>query len=233
MRRFRLRVTVPALGVCIAVGLFVALGAGSAPAALKGAAGVKSAATPNVTIISVTAGKPSELSFKVSKLSPLPAGKITFKVTNMGAAFHNFKICTAPVASAKAAAAKNSCVGKATPNLKQGESATLTVTLSKSGKYEFLCSVTGHAAAGMKGLLGVGTVVSASEQKAATAVDLSSNGAGAAAASPATASKTGAGGGAVGDPTGCPAGVTIKTSGNADADGDELGTEPDDNDGCV
>jgi hypothetical protein len=27
--------------------------------------------------------------------------------------------------------------------------------------------------------------------------------------------------------------VTIRTSGAADADGDELGTEPDDNDGCV
>jgi hypothetical protein len=25
----------------------------------------------------------------------------------------------------------------------------------------------------------------------------------------------------------------VKTSGNADADGDELGTEPDDQDGCV
>jgi hypothetical protein len=27
--------------------------------------------------------------------------------------------------------------------------------------------------------------------------------------------------------------VTVKAAGNADADGDELGTEPDDQDGCV
>jgi mono/diheme cytochrome c family protein len=46
---------------------------------------------------------------------------------------------------------------------------------------------------------------------------------------------TGSGGGGGGGTasSGCPPGVTIQTSHNADADGDELGTEPDDNDGCV
>jgi hypothetical protein len=49
-----------------------------------------------------------------------------------------------------------------------------------------------------------------------------------------TGPKTGSGGGSAGgDTSGCPPGVTIKSSGAADADGDELGTEPDDNDGCV
>jgi uncharacterized cupredoxin-like copper-binding protein len=231
MRRFRLRVAVPTLGVLLAVGLLVAL-AGPVSAALEGdAAG--SAARPSVTTITVTAGKPSELAFKLSKVSMVPAGTITFKVTNVGAAFHNFKICATPVASAAAAAAKNSCAGKATPTLKKGQSATLTVTLSRSGTYEFLCAVTGHAAAGMKGLLGIGVAVSAADQKAASAVDLSSGSASAAGSATTTTTKTGAGGGAVGDTSGCPPGVTIRTAGNADADGDELGTEPDDNDGCV
>ena len=46
-----------------------------------------------------------------------------------------------------------------------------------------------------------------------------------------TTTKTGGGGGGTVNP--CPPGQTIQTGGNTDADGDELGTEPDDNDGCV
>lgn len=36
-----------------------------------------------------------------------------------------------------------------------------------------------------------------------------------------------------GNASGCPPGVTIQTSGASDADGDEQGTEADDNDGCI
>ena len=166
MRRFSWRVTVPAFGVCVAMGLLAAvLGNGSAPAAVERGAAVKPLASPKVTVISVIAGKPSELAFKLSKTSMVHAGTVTFKVTNLGAAFHNFKICTIPVPTA--AGAKNICFGKVTKNLKPKETATLTVALSLSGKYEFLCSVTGHAAAGMKGLLGVGVPVTLTEQKAA------------------------------------------------------------------
>ena len=112
----------------------------------------------------MTAGKPSELAFKLSKTSMVPAGTVTFKVTNLGVAFHNFKVCTIPVPSA--AGAKNACFGKTTTVLKHGQSATLTVALPTTGKYEFLCTVTGHAAAGMKGLLGIGVAVATSEEKA-------------------------------------------------------------------
>src|SRR5713101_347420 len=115
-----------------------------------------------VTIVTVTAGKPSELAFKLSKFSALPAGPITFKVTNMGLGFHDFKICTTPVTSL----AKNACLGKVTKLLQHGDTATLTVTLTKHGKYEYLCAVTGHAGAGMKGLLGVGVGVTASASAA-------------------------------------------------------------------
>jgi uncharacterized cupredoxin-like copper-binding protein len=38
----------------------------------------------------------------------------------------------------------------------------LSLTLGKKGKYEFLCTVPGHAGAGMKGLIGVGVSVGAS-----------------------------------------------------------------------
>jgi uncharacterized cupredoxin-like copper-binding protein len=93
-------------------------------------------AAPTATTVTVTAGKPSELRFTLSKRS-VPAGTVTFKVTNKGAAIHDFKIA-----------------GKKTKPLAAGKSATLRVTLKK-GKAAFLCTVPGHAAAGMKGTLTV------------------------------------------------------------------------------
>ncbi len=112
----------------------------------------KKAAT---TVIKVIEGKPSELAFQLSKSTKLKVGTYVFKVTNKGLGFHTFKFCTAPVKNAK----KNTCVGKVTKVLHPGQSATITVKIKKAGKYEYLCSVPGHAAAGMKGLIGVGVTV--------------------------------------------------------------------------
>jgi uncharacterized cupredoxin-like copper-binding protein len=44
--------------------------------------------------------------------------------------------------------------------LQPGKSASITVTLKK-GKYEFICTLPGHASGGMKGLLGIGVKVAA------------------------------------------------------------------------
>jgi uncharacterized cupredoxin-like copper-binding protein len=85
------------------------------------------------TAVAVTAGKPVELSFKLSKKAAVK-GVVSFKVTNKGALAHDFKIA-----------------GKKTALVKPGKTATLRVTISKPGKYKFLCTVAGHAAAGMKG----------------------------------------------------------------------------------
>jgi uncharacterized cupredoxin-like copper-binding protein len=81
------------------------------------------------TVIKVTASEfKFVLSTKVAK-----AGPVTFVVTNKGALSHDFKIGT-----------------KKTPLLAKGKSSTITVTLKK-GKNAYLCTVSGHAAAGMKG----------------------------------------------------------------------------------
>jgi len=214
---------------------------GHAAAGMKGILRVKMpAAAAAAAIVNVKAGKPSELAFNLSKTSKIPAGPITFKVTNLGVAFHNFKICTVPLTAA--GATKNACAGKATKILKPGQSATLKVMLNKTGMYEFLCSVTGHAAAGMKGIIGIGVAVTTAEQNAASVAEDPNNSSSTGGTPPSTTTPTattptpGAGGGSggeVGAAVGCPPGVTVRASGNTDGDGDELGTERDDQDGCV
>jgi uncharacterized cupredoxin-like copper-binding protein len=79
--------------------------------------------------VSVTA---TEFHFKLSK-SSAAAGKVTFKVANKGHLSHDFKIA-----------------GHKTALIAAGKSATFTVTLKK-GSYPYMCTVPGHAAAGMKG----------------------------------------------------------------------------------
>ena len=106
-------------------------------------------ASRTASTVTVTAGKPSEFKFALS-LKSVPHGTVTFKVTNKGALGHDFKICSAP---AKTAAA-TTCTGKGTGVLTSGTK-TLKVTFKKVGLYEYLCSVPGHAAAGMKGLIKV------------------------------------------------------------------------------
>jgi uncharacterized cupredoxin-like copper-binding protein len=105
---------------------------------------VRAAAT-----IAVTAGKPSEFGFKLSAKT-VAHGAVTFTVTNAGAIPHTFKVCSKATTTAA-----NSCTGKGTPMLSGGQKATLKVTFLKAGTYEYLCTVPGHAAGGMKGLLKV------------------------------------------------------------------------------
>ena len=64
---------------------------------------------------------------------------------------HDLKVCSATTTSDTA----NACTGKATPLVDPGTTKTLTVTFKKAGKYEYLCTVPGHAAGGMKGILTV------------------------------------------------------------------------------
>jgi uncharacterized cupredoxin-like copper-binding protein len=85
------------------------------------------------TAVTVTA---TEFHFKLSKTS-VPHGSVTFTLVNKGKLSHDFKIG-----------------GKKTPLVNPGKSAKLTVTLKK-GKAAYLCTVPGHAAAGMKGTLTV------------------------------------------------------------------------------
>jgi uncharacterized cupredoxin-like copper-binding protein len=90
------------------------------------------AATTTVTV------RASEFKFVLSKRHA-PKGTVFFKVTNKGTIAHDFKIN-----------------GKKTRLLPRGKSTTLKVIFSKAGKFRYLCTVPGHAAAGMKGTFTVG-----------------------------------------------------------------------------
>ena len=103
-----------------------------------------------LTTVTVTAGKPSEFGFILSKKS-VKKGIISFKVTNKGSIPHDFKFCTKRVTNSKA----NTCTGRSTKTLSPGQSQTLRVSALLSGTYEYLCTLPGHAAGGMKGLIKV------------------------------------------------------------------------------
>jgi uncharacterized cupredoxin-like copper-binding protein len=107
------------------------------------------------TIVTVTAGKPTEYRFTLSKTALLPS-TVTFKVTNHGKMPHQFLVCTEPSGTTTS----NSCFGDSTKSLKPGQSASLTVTFTKTGTFEFLSQTPGQAAKGMKGLIGVGVTLS-------------------------------------------------------------------------
>ena len=80
----------------------------------------------------------SEFKFVFSKRSIPATGTVIFTVVNKGKISHNFFIA-----------------GKVTPNLLPGKSAKITVKFKKKGHYAYLCTIPGHAAAGMKGTFSV------------------------------------------------------------------------------
>ena len=101
------------------------------------------------TKVSVTVNKSNDFKFIVKPTSA-KVGKLVFTFTNNGQLPHDFKLC-----SSNKGGTANSCTGKVTPLVSPGQKATLTVSVTKTGKYEYLCTVTGHAQQGMKGILTV------------------------------------------------------------------------------
>jgi uncharacterized cupredoxin-like copper-binding protein len=113
--------------------------------ATAGATPAHHALVQNVTVL-VT--KSTEFKFKLSK-SLLKRGIVSFKFTNGGNLPHDFKVCSSNTGNLTA----TTCKGRATPLVSPGASNTLRVTFLRTGTYEYLCTVPGHAAAGMKGLI--------------------------------------------------------------------------------
>jgi uncharacterized cupredoxin-like copper-binding protein len=99
-------------------------------------AGIASARTDSPARAATTAisvrGK--EFSFRLSKTSIPKPETVTFSFHNVGTMAHDFAIG-----------------GKKTRLIGPGKTATLAVTFHKKGRFPYLCTVPGHAEAGMKG----------------------------------------------------------------------------------
>jgi len=114
--------------------LLAAAGFAFAVVALRPASAAGSAQARSPTSVTVTA---TEFKFKLSRKT-VPVGTVVFHVSNKGRLSHDFKIA-----------------GKKTPMIHPGKSASLRVVFKKKGRLQYLCTVPGHAAGGMKGTLRV------------------------------------------------------------------------------
>jgi uncharacterized cupredoxin-like copper-binding protein len=127
------------LALCFAVAALVITPSGLA----------RSGSKTLISKVTVTAGEPAEFHFIVAP-STVKGGIIVFKITNKGKLPHDFKLC-----SKASSSLANSCNGRSSGQMSPGQSKTLRVTVLRKGTYEYLCTVPGHAAGGMKGLLKV------------------------------------------------------------------------------
>jgi uncharacterized cupredoxin-like copper-binding protein len=130
--------------------LTAVLGSIALLAALPAFAGSSKTSAKLVKTVKVSVSSKKEFHFTLST-SKLGRGIVTFKITNNGVLPHDFEICN----SNKGGTA-NSCAGKKTTLISgQGGTGKLVKTFVLKGKYEYLCTVPGHAAQGMKGILTV------------------------------------------------------------------------------
>ena len=113
-------------------------------------AAIPAFASTKAASIKVSITKTKEFAFTLSPKSAAH-GVITFTISNGGNLPHDFQLCSKPSSSPSA----TSCTGKKTALISPGASAKLTVSVLKAGTYEYMCTVPGHAAAGMKGLFKV------------------------------------------------------------------------------
>jgi glucose/arabinose dehydrogenase len=118
---------VPKLAVVLLVAL--ALAAGGYAASSRSAEG---AARPVVVQVAAR-----DFSYALSRRT-VPPGRVRIVVINKGSSAHDFAIG-----------------GRKTPLLKPNGRATLDMLFSRSGAYRYRCTVPGHAALGMKGILTV------------------------------------------------------------------------------
>jgi uncharacterized cupredoxin-like copper-binding protein len=90
----------------------------------------------------------SETEFKLDPSSAQvdQAGTVTFRVTNDGTVDHALEV-------------EGQGVEEETETIKPGESAELTVDLSKDGSYEIYCPIDGHRDSGMEGDVTVGAAM--------------------------------------------------------------------------
>ena len=119
------KLTISSLSALVAIAI-----ASLALVQLASARGDRPAAAATTTV----QVKGGEFFFRLSTKSIARPGKVTFVFKNVGHILHDFKVN-----------------GKKTPLIGPGKTTRLIVTFKKKAKYSYLCTVPGHAAAGMRG----------------------------------------------------------------------------------
>lgn len=119
---------------CMLVAAVVAVVAVPVASAHVTSNAVKPQSAQSVALLEKVNVSASEFKFVLSKKTAR-RGIVVFKVKNVGKITHDFEI-----------------KGRKTKMLSPGQSATLRVTFLRKGSYPYKCTVTGHAAAGMKGV---------------------------------------------------------------------------------
>jgi uncharacterized cupredoxin-like copper-binding protein len=111
----------------------------TAPSSGNGSGGSGSAAPSTSTKGTAIQVQGGEFFFRLSTKSLAKPGTVTFVFKNIGHVAHDFQIN-----------------GKQTPLIQPGQTANLVVSFTNNGKYPYLCTVPGHAEAGLKGVFTVG-----------------------------------------------------------------------------
>lgn len=146
----RLAIIVPFALAAVIAGCGSSGGGSSAASASNAAAGSGSSASGGQLTLSETEFKITPANATVAK-----AGTIAITVKNSGAITHALSVQT-PSGTVS--------TGKIAP----GKSATLKVNATKAGSYTFYCPIHGHRAAGMQGVLVVGSASAPSSSAGST-----------------------------------------------------------------
>jgi uncharacterized cupredoxin-like copper-binding protein len=134
--------------IAIVLGAVLSFGAGLALAGCGGGGGSDNA---GATTSNAASGSAPQQTVKISEkefsLSPSAVnvgrpGTVAFQVTNNGQIAHALEI-------------EGNGVEQETETIEPGESATISVQLSKAGSYEMYCPIDGHEDKGMKGSIRV------------------------------------------------------------------------------
>ena len=133
----RVRLSLMALPLAVAaLALLAGCGGDDNETTPAGDAGVPSAGGQTVNV--------SETDFKLDPSDPtVQPGTVSFKVTNDGGVDHSLEV-EGPEGEQELE-----------QDLAPGESGTLTVDLSKAGRYEFYCPIDSHRERGMEGEISV------------------------------------------------------------------------------